>query len=210
MIVPGTVMVDGPALLRHPSSGRLLSALRGRSCMAHARPTRHDAHCLLTTTESRQTVLGSSQLGYSAELGKMSSLWTRAVKSARERLGITPRRGSGGPCWRRAESHYFYLFDHYYCFYCCLGCYYLVESHQSFACSNGARATPAGRYREASFLGASRPSYHRYSSRARARRAEGGEARSPGVEVLHEQGSHPPGKYFDYLLHFISFVTPLP
>ena len=39
VLVPGIVVVDGPALFRHPRLGRLLSALLGRSGMVHARPT---------------------------------------------------------------------------------------------------------------------------------------------------------------------------
>jgi len=191
----------------------------------------------------------------------MSSLWTRAVKPARERLRSFPHRGPGGSRRLRGASRFSHAWRldpsssgchlqpaHYYlagCLALPVRTYHLLLPHyparaqlvfgpamvgaQVYFLSVGmpqAILSSACSYRWFHYYYHDNHHHHHYyhyyycyyprlRGGPRAGRCDGRKLahgapselqlplvpRGPGVEVLHVQRSHPPGKYCDYLLH---------
>ena len=103
--VPGIVMVDGPALFRHPRLGRLLSALLGRSGMVHPRPTQLIAlHCSLRRSCDRQP-WGRVSLGAQPSLGGWVAFGLEPSSLLESGSGVFHVMGPGSLCWSRDVSH---------------------------------------------------------------------------------------------------------
>jgi hypothetical protein len=101
VLVPGIVVVDGPALFRHPRLGRLLSALLGRSGMVHARPTQLIAlHCSLRRSCDRQP-WGRVSLGAQPSLGGWVAFGLEPSSLLESGSGAFIVMGPGGLRWSR-------------------------------------------------------------------------------------------------------------
>ena len=101
VLVPGIVVVDGPALFRHPRLGRLLSALLGRSGMVHARPTQLIAlHCSLRRSCDRQP-WGRVSLGAQPSLGGWVAFGLEPSSLLESGSGAFLVMGPGGLRWSR-------------------------------------------------------------------------------------------------------------